>query len=666
MVRRKRPEAARPRVVPRLATLGAPRVIALGAIALAVAFVALLSWDLFSIKRDVEAGRDSLDDLTLASASATGLAGLAGDASDHLAQAADRARQSLPLRALSLLPVADDQVAAIRRMTGATATLGAAGAAAAVRLDEDLEAASEPPGRIALLDAALEELDGIERALTEIDLGSADGLLAPLRDAHEDLGEAIVDAQDKLRDGRNLITPIRELLDGPSTFVLLAANNAEMAGGAGLALSAGLLTFDGGEIDMGHVVRAGALRLSSSVEVPAEMRSIYHPTGVGIDLRSTTRTPDLASMGPVVTRLMAAHGAQDIDGVVVVDAVALRDLMEVTGGVTVEGTEIDAENVLEEVLHANYLEFEGEARAERVSYQGDIAKAVFDKITTSDVSITELAEAVLDSSKGRHVVLWGADPDLQDAWEELDVAGALDERGLMISFQNYGADKLDWYLRPTSELDVQLLPSGDYRARLTMSVAIPALDEMPGATSYIIGPTPEKHGVFLTVHLPKAAYDITTPDRRGFRTKGDEPPMQVRTFLSDVPLGTTFTREIEFSLPREVSALLLLPSARMEPMPLTVDGVVTVDDAVPIAISWLAANLGATAGSSVSTWVRAPALAAMAATVAATGGTALGAARRRRRATSPWPRVATIASGLALVGFAVAGVIALLLEIPRV
>ncbi|MGH9274542.1 MAG: DUF4012 domain-containing protein, partial [Acidimicrobiales bacterium] len=357
----------------------------------------------------------------------------------------------------------------------------------------------------------------------------------------------------------------------------------------------------------------------------------------------------------------------DIDGVVVVDAVALRDLMEVTGGVTVGGKMIDAENVLEEVLHTNYLAFEdAEARPERLSYQGDIAKAVFDKITTSDVSITELAEALLTTSEGRHVVLWGADPQLQEAWEELGVAGALDPFGLMISFQNYGANKLDWYLRPASTLDVQLLPSGDYRARLTMSVAIPSLAEMPGASAYVLGPTPEKHGMFLTVHLPKAAYDITTPDARGFRTKGDEPPMQVRTFLADVPLGTTFTRSIDFSLPREVGGLLLLPSARMVPMPLTVDGAVTVDDAVPVAISWIAAGPAGGTGTGISMWVRVPALGAMAATVVACAGTSLGVARRRRRTSAPWPRAVAISAGLALTGFALAGAIALLLSVPRV
>jgi hypothetical protein len=631
-----------------------------------VGFVALLVWDLLVIKRELEAGKEHLDGLTFEAAATTGIADLADVAAGDLERAADRSHRSLPLRVLGLLPGVDDQVASLRLMADAAARLGSVAASAATRIDEDLQRAGEPAGRIALLDTALDELDRIEATLDGVDLGSPDGLLPPLRDAHEDLVDAITSAREKLTDGRALITPVREMLAGPSTFVLLAANNAEMAGGAGLALSTGILTFNGGDFDLSDVVNAGDLRLPASVPIPDRVRDIYYPTGVGIDLRSTTRSPDLSVMGPIVARIMAQYGLTDIDGVVVVDALALRDLMVVTGGVRVAGKDIDAENVLEEVLHANYLEFDTlEERDDRVSYQGDIAKAVFDTLTTRDVSSIELADALLTSSEGRHLMLWAADPDLQRVWEDLGVAGELDKYGLMISFQNYAASKMDWYLRPRASLDVDLLPSGGYRAHLTMTLDMPAREDIPDASAYVLGPTPEAQGVFLTVHLPEAAYDITTTDPHGFRTQGVEPPMQVRTFLVDVPLGTTFERLVEFSLPREVGALWLLPSARLEPMPLTIDDVATIDDASQTAILWLAGLPPPGVSTSTPIWVRVPALIGLAATVMATGLTAAGLLRRRRLVgTTTWPLGASYAAGLALVCFALAGAIALAIASP--
>jgi len=569
-----------------------------GTLALALGFLLLLAWDLRSIQRDLATGRSRLDALTLDAAASTGVTGLADDAERHLRQAADRTRSSLPLRALGLVPLVEDQVAGMRRMADATATLGTAAATSAERLDGRLDAAGEPKGRTELLGAALAELDALETAIAGVDLGPAEGLVPPLRRAHDELTEALADAREKIE---------------------------------------------------------------AALPIPDRIRSIYGPTGVGIDLRSTTRSPDLATMGPIALDIMAQHGFPDLAGVVVVDALALRDLMELTGPVTVAGREIGADTVLAEVLHDNYVAFDTyDEREERAGYQGDIAKAVFETLTSSDVSPIDLAEALLTTSEGRHLMLWAPDPDLQAVWEEVGVAGDLHPLGLMVSFQNYAADKLDWYLRPTADLDVRLLPSGDYRATLTMRLPVPSREEMPDASGYILGPSPEKHGVFLTVHVPGNAYDITTPDAGGFRTSGREPPMQVRSFLVDVPLGTTLERTIEFSLPREVPWMLLLPSARVHPLEVTVDGVATTDDALPRALTWLAAHPPAEGERSASPWVRVPVVAGLLATLVATAALALTAARHRVLA-GPFPTVVPAAAAGALACFLLAATIAMLL-----
>ena len=300
-------------------------------------------------------------------------------------------------------------------------------------------------------------------------------------------------------------------------------------------------------------------------------------------------------MGPVIASMVdqldpTALGVDSVDGVIVVDPLTLKSVLELTGPVDVRGQRIDAANVLPAVLHDNYTQFDSpEDRPDRVSYQGDIAKAVFDLVTERDVPAADLAQALLESSQGRHLMIWADDAPLQDVWEELGVDGSLDPNGLMISFQNYAANKIDWYLRPTSSMDVHVLPSGDYRARLTMTMVVPPLSEITDASPYIIGPDPGQQGTFLTVHLPKAAYDITSPGPVGFTTKGIDGPMQVRTFLVDVPAGTTLVQSLDFSLPRSTSALTLLPSARMEPLPLVVDGVAKLNDAKPRYVTWLAA-----------------------------------------------------------------------------
>ena len=633
-----------------------------GTLALVVGFLVLLAWDLLGIKRDLEAGRASLDTLTLDAAASTGLTKLADDAARHMSSASSRAHGSLPLRALSVMPFFGDQVDGIRKMADVTASVGRAGASAAQKLDAQLDKAGEPAGRLALLDLAMDEIDTIEGIVDRSDLGPSEQLASPLRDAHADLERTLRRARRKLDEGRALIAPVRQMLAGPTSLLLLAANNSEMAGGAGLTLSAGVLTFDHGDFELGDVVDAGSLRLPASVPIPESIRSIYSPTGVGIDLRSTSRSPDLSTMGPIALQIMAEHGVDHLDGVLVVDAVALADLMKLIPKVEVAGKTITEENVLATVLHDNYVEFDSSGdRAQRVDYQGEIAKAIFQALTSGDASGIDLAEVLLEASEGRHLLLWSPDPDLQAVWQELAVDGALDPTGLMVSFQNYGADKMDWYLRPSAAMDVRLLPSGDYRASLKMTLPMPARSELKDVSAYILGPGPDRHAVFLTVHLPQAAYDITTPDARGFRTQGTEGPMQVRTFLADVPLGTTFERTVEFSLPRKVPALTLLPSARMVPMPLEVDGVATVDDAVPTPMTWLAA-IGPAGPDHSAPWpLRWAALLAVAATLAAASLVALGAWQRSRGVEPALVPFAVLSAVAGLALFAVAAAVALVL-----
>ncbi len=637
-------------------------------VALVAAFVTLLAWDLWRIRTELEAGREALDGLTLDAAATVGLTELAEDAAGHLDTAADRAHGSLPLKVLRVLPVLGDQIDGIRRMADVTADLGRSGATAARHVDQELQHAGEPAGRVALLDAALGEVDRIAAELQDVELGRPDSLLPPLRKAHDELADSIVHARKKLEDARRQLTPVRDLLMGPSSFLLLAANNAEMAGGAGLALSAGLLTFDHGEIELGEVVQAGDLRLDHSVPVPGDLAAIYQPTGVGIDLRSTTRSPNLPLMGPVAAAMMAEHGLVDLDGVLVVDAVALADVMRVSGGVEVGGEAVDASTVLAKVLHDNYLRYQtGDEREERVSLQGEIAKAVFQSLTEHEVPAARLADALLTASEGRHLLLWAANPELQAVWEVLGLSGSLDERGLLVSYQNYGADKMDWYLRPTTSMHVVVLPSGDYRARLTMRVEVPPLAEVADASPYILGPSPGTHAVFLTVHLPAAAYDISTPDGSGFTSGGIDPPLQVRTFLEDIPAGTTFERRLDFSIPRELSSLVLLPSARMEPMPFTIDDVVTLPDDRPRTIRWLASLPGPSPVDDVSPWVHAVTVLGLVATFLATTSTAVEVTRQRRgQPTATGPRAARRAALCAMACFAFAGLLAFVLSAPRV
>lgn len=234
-----------------MATMSGRRLVVVSGVLLA-GLALLAGWDLYRIRGDLQAGHRDLGELSLAAASEPGLTAVAQRAHDRLDAAAGRARSSLSLRLLARLPVADRQVEVLRHLTAVTASLGEDAVSAAVEVDRALGRAGRPQGRLSALDIADRELARLAGRVEAVDLGDDAGLVPPLRNAHTQLAADLVTAGRSLRDGSLRLAPIRDMLQGPSTFLLLAANNAEMAGGSGMALSAAVLTFYDGDLSLGE------------------------------------------------------------------------------------------------------------------------------------------------------------------------------------------------------------------------------------------------------------------------------------------------------------------------------------------------------------------------------------------------------------------------------
>lgn len=545
--------------------------------------------DLLRVRSAVDAGRSALTGLAVEQLDGD-LVGTIGDATGNLDRADRVADRSPFLSVLSVVPGAGDQIEGLRTLTEAAADLGASARRAAVAIDVDLDAAGkEPAARLRLLETLQEELDRIEVDAATIDLAEERPLAGPLGRARSALRVELDRLPERFGEARTRLAAIERVLQGPTRYLVLAGNNAEMRGGSGMPLSGGVLTIVDGDLEFGEFVQT-ANRWAGPIDrslVPAEYQQTYRQFRVGESWLQTAVSPNYEVIGPLYDAMSSAFADfGPVDGVLVVDTVTLRHLLAVIGPVEVEGVEYAADNVERLLLNESYLQFDrsAEEREVRRDEQGEVATEIFDALKSRDVGIAGLSTAMRDAAAGRHLLAYAEDEEVQAMFDELGASGALHPAGLMVTVQNIAADKLDWYIDPRVTLRaVPVTGSGAWQVRLTVSIPNP---ERPGGTSgvesYIPGYAAGVHRALVGIYLPEAAFEIRSLDQELSESGADGPMWMVgkRVFIEE---GDTESVAIEFKLPPEQGGVLLLPSARVRPVSVTVNGIAS-DDAIPRAL----------------------------------------------------------------------------------
>ncbi|MEO7556593.1 MAG: DUF4012 domain-containing protein [Acidimicrobiales bacterium] len=548
------------------------------------AFVALALRDVLRVRAALDAGATQLRTLDLDTASTPGgISAAAATGAAELDRASSIASSSPWLGVLEHVPLVGGQVDGLREMTDATAEIGHLGSEAATKIETSLDAAGgEPAARVRLLDVTLGELEVLGQRLATLHPAEQRFLLPPLSGARTALEGKLSDARSKLDDGRRSVTALRRFLVGPTQTLVLAANNAEMTAGSGMPASGGVATISDGDINLGEFVPSDQTVLVGQVlpTISDDLHRLYDNVGIAYDFRGATSSPNFPVMGQMMQQ-MAAQVPQygPVDDVVVVDAYVVRDLLDVLGPVVVDGQEYTAQNVLKSVLNENYLTF-GDPRAQRedrLALQGSIARAAFDALKVRKIDLTQLVKRFADNAKGRHLLAWSSDPDLERVFHDFGADGAVQPDGLVVSEINVGGNKLDWYLQPKLDISVGRGLANTFDITMQLSIANDARDP---TSAQIEGTHPSGHLVLVDLHLPVNALDLESPDA-AIAAMGLDPPMLAANFRDEIPAGTTKSWRFTFRLPADQQALRILPSARVHPTQITVNGL-PADDSVQV------------------------------------------------------------------------------------
>lgn len=484
------------------------------------------------------------------------------EAGSRFARAERLARNPVtaPMR---VLPVVGRQVRAVGAMAGAAEELTRA-AADGVDEASSRAGAGLPSGaeRVDLLNDLADVSDRAAARLAVVDLGPDEALIGPIGSARNRFAEEKTALEETLLDARDAAQGMAVVFAGPSDYLLLATNNAEMRAGAGMALSAGVLRFDGGEVELGDMQSTFELQVPGGVdEYDAQFAALWGFANPDEEWRNLILSPRYPASAELGRDMWSALGEPAIDGVLAVDIAALQALLEVLGPVEVDGTQISADNVVRLLQHDQYVGVETDEQAARRDRLGDVADAVVDLLDTSDPDLGALVSGLRGSAAGRHLLLWSDDRGLQRAWEATGVGGVLDEDELLVGVLNEGQNKLDQFLRVDAELET----GPGQQGRLT----IEATNEVPpGEPAYIAGVDPDRvggYGVYpgyLAASLPGGT-EATVAEGPPITLGGPDGASQFVAANLRIAPGETVRWVLDLVAPDGLDSVRIAPSARL-------------------------------------------------------------------------------------------------------
>jgi hypothetical protein len=510
---------------------------------------------------------------------------LSGESSDlavaqaslHHARTHLRSPLFWPLRAI---PMANRQFDSALALTGTTSTI--------VDLAIDTGRVLSPTSR-ASLDRAqlLTELTSLSSRLGVVlhhpRLGPSTLLVSPLDRARAQLAAQIEQLRPTIDRANATLPGLTSLANGPRRYLVVAANNAEMAAGAGLPLAVATVDINHGTPAFSDWKWSGDLPIpGDGVPMTAELASLWSFASPNGDLRRALVSPRFVTTAPLLAAEYEAATGTKVDGVVLIDIVGLQKIVA-AGGKTDDGISLPATQIIPELLHDQYIAIDGtllgshQQREERLSGQAAQAAALLLAPTTDWL---KLARGLADAVAGRHVLMWSASTDEQQAFAALGADGELTEHSVMVNLQNVASNKLDWFARVSSSLSVERLANGDRHVTVQVTIANNVPD---GEPAYVAGPSSaaRRYGQYvgyLTLHVPGAATDIHLGSASPVIVSGADGPTRLIGQIVAIEKNRTYQVTFHFTLPAETTELRIEPSARFPSVPWTSGDDQWIDD----------------------------------------------------------------------------------------
>ena len=312
-----------------------------------------------------------------------------------------------------------------------------------------------------------EPLDRAEAALVAADDVARDvdsaWLLPPLADRVDQFADEIEEARPQAEIAREGVAVAPDLFggDGLRRYFIAFVTPAEQRALGGFMGNFGVLTADHGDVTLARsdeivnlqdVLTANEATITGPDDYVARYERFVPNTYVG----DVTLSPDFPSVATVIEELFPQGGGQPLDGVILIDPIALQALLTFTGPITVEGldTPLTTENAADILLREQYVDFE--SREDRKDFLEDASQATFEALTSGDLPgprrVTEVLGPMVDQGR---LMVHSIHDEEQAFFERVGLDGAFPDVAdgdlIGVTTQNSGHNKGDSFL--TRRLD---------------------------------------------------------------------------------------------------------------------------------------------------------------------------------------------------------------------
>jgi hypothetical protein len=482
-----------------------------------------------------------------------------------------------------LLPYVGRQLHAVQGLSGGATKVLDVGIKALDDAQRLVKSTHQPQGaqRIALVRRLGTIAHDAGRSLDKVSIGPGKALVGPLQDAHDRFAKQLADLEGNVVGLGDASDGLASFLTR-SNYLVIAANNSEMRVGAGAYLSLGPMETVNGHFDIGEmrpaitlVPPAGSVDPASVDKDLAARWGFMSPTD---DFRELAVTGRFDVLAPLALKMWKSTTGNTLDGVLVLDPVALKSLLTAVGPVVVNGVTYDQFNLLQQVFVEQYrgltldpTRLNQQARREQLSA---IARAAIKKLETGKWDTVKLVDAMRTATLGRHVLAWSTRTVEEKGWEGARLDGRLPYDGLMLGIQNRAGNKLDQFLTTDATFDAAIAPDGTSDCTISLSIANTTnlSDNLP---NYVIGPYPGTFGAiagryigWVVVEIPGGAFN-STMDVDGKRVTelvaagADGSTHRVVAALGVWDAGAHHDVTIHFRVPKTVREMEVQPSGRV-------------------------------------------------------------------------------------------------------